>query len=85
VTVGQSPLIRSGMHYGRIACLSFGVVALVCYQTQLITAGLRYLPISCCLMFSGGEGVRTERGCSAFERMITTVFQSSMRQTLDPR
>jgi hypothetical protein len=75
VAVGQSPLIRSGMHYGRIACLSFGVVALVCYQTQLITTGLRCLPGSCYPIGFDGEEVRNERGCSAFEQMITTAFQ----------
>ena len=48
------------MRSWRVACSSFGAVVHVCYQTQLITEGLPFLPVSCCLIRSGCEGERYE-------------------------
>jgi hypothetical protein len=48
------------MYYGRIARLSFGVVALVCYQTQLIAEVLPYRPVLLCTVRSGSRGMGYE-------------------------
>lgn len=46
----------------------------VCYQTQLITAGLPCLPVSCCLIRSGGEGVWCkEAGFRSWGRSLLDV------------
>jgi hypothetical protein len=61
----------------------FVITHTVCYQTQLITAGLPCLPVSCCPHWSeGGDGALNDRALSKIGGGLAIEVSCSHQQSM---